>query len=81
MIFIINGEHVPTPCTGMLFVAVRCALANSGNGGRNPEDWELRDERGTLLDQGRTAYDYGFNADTHAYVSLRLGAGGDTDAD
>ena len=78
LIFIINGEDtaVEVNVHPPLHVAVNEALRASGNTGRDPAEWELRDAGGTLLDMNRSAQEYGLPNGTRLYLSLRVGAGG-----
>jgi Protein of Unknown function (DUF2604) len=76
--FAVNGEGVPVEIgiTEPLKDAVRVALAKSGNLGRPPEDWELRTEGGTMLDQSQSAKDYSLDEGAVLYLTLKIGAGG-----
>lgn len=78
LIFIINGENFPIEVNGNapLTSAVQRALAESRNTGRPPEEWELRDANGTLLDRHKTPNDLGLQNGTRLFLSLRVGAGG-----
>lgn len=58
--------------------AVRAkALELSGNVGRAPEDWDLKDEAGTVLDLDRTVRDYHFGKEAFLFLSLKAGAAGE----
>ena len=76
--FIINGQdfaiemNLNTP----LKAAVHRALAESGNTGREPDEWEVRDVGGVLLEKDRTLKDLGLLDGARLFLSLRVGAGG-----
>jgi len=58
--------------------AVRAkALELSRNVGRPADDWDLKDEAGTVLDPNRTVRDYHFGKEAFLFLSLRAGAAGD----
>lgn len=59
-----------------LRVVIPKALAQTHNVGRPPEDWELRDEHGVLLDLDRKIETFGFAQSTVLFLSLRAGIGG-----
>lgn len=79
LIFIINGQdfRVEASLNAPLMVAVRHALQESGNKGRDPEEWEVRDASGVLLDKNRSPKDLGLQNGARLFLSLRVGAGGD----
>ena len=78
LIFIINGQDFPMDvnANAPLMAAVHQVLAESSNTGRPPEEWEIRDANGVLLEKGRTPKDLGLNDGTRLFLSLRVGAGG-----
>lgn len=78
LIFILNGEDVICPVTpGMsLGHARNAALVSSGNTGRPPDEWEIFDTKGQLLDPLATAVC--FASETRFCCSLKVGAGGAT---
>ena len=53
------------------------ALAESANVGQPPENWELRDANGALLDLEKKIADFGFSLTTRLFLNLRAGVGGD----
>ncbi len=77
--FVVNGESVRMEIgtAEPLSDAVRVALAQSGNLGRPPEEWELRTEAGALLDQSQSAKDHSLGNGAVLYLTLKIGAGGD----
>ncbi len=81
LIFIINGENFPVEANvnAPLLVAVEKALAVSGNTGRrDPREWEVRDSSGVLLELDRTIKELGLKDGARLFLSLRVGAGGDS---
>lgn len=56
--------------------AVQRALAESDNKGRPPDEWEVRDASGVLLEKNRTPKDLGLHEAVRLFISLRVGAGG-----
>jgi len=78
LVFIINGEDckVVTDPTAPLKLAVAQALRESGNTGRPPEEWEVRDVHGVLLEQPRTPKELQLHEGARLFLSLKVGAGG-----
>jgi hypothetical protein len=76
--FIINGENfaVKTNVEAPLREAVSRALSESRNTGRPPNEWEVRDASGVLLETNRKISDLGLKDGTRLFLSLRVGAGG-----
>lgn len=52
------------------------ALRETDNTGQPPENWELRDEPGNLLDHHRKIEDFHFVSGTKLFLSLKAGIGG-----
>ena len=52
------------------------ALQQTGNTGQPPENWELRDSDGTLLDPDKRIEDYGFSDKVRLFLNLKAGVGG-----
>ena len=52
------------------------ALRQTGNSGQPPENWELRDADGNLLDLGKKFGDYAFPEKVHLFLNLKAGVGG-----
>jgi Protein of Unknown function (DUF2604) len=65
-----RNEHAP------LLSAIEAALQQTGNVGQPPENWELRDASGNLLDVHQKIADFHFPADVKLFLSLRAGVGG-----
>lgn len=78
IIFIINGQDFPIEANvnAPLMEAVERALAESDNKGRPPDEWEVRDASGVLLEKNRTLKDLGLHEGARLFLSLRVGAGG-----
>lgn len=80
LIFIINGANfsLETNVNAPLKEAVAKALAESGNTGRPPSEWQVRDANGVLLETERKIRDFGFAPGARLFLSLGVGAGGGT---
>lgn len=80
LIFIINGLNVTLQANvnAPLAEAVAKALADSGNTGRPPSEWQVRDANGVLLDTQRKLKDFNFTDGTRLFLSLGVGAGGNS---
>ena len=78
LVFIINGQdfRIDTNVNAPLIPAIQKALQDSGNTGRNPDEWELRDASGVLLEKHRTPKDLNLRDGARLFLSLRVGAGG-----
>ena len=78
LVFIINGIEYPVHVNieAPLAVAVERALVESRNTGRPPDEWEVRNVAGVLLEKDRTIEDLGLTNGTRLFLSLRVGAGG-----
>jgi len=78
LIFIINGQDYPIEANTQapLIEAVQRALAESDNMGRSPDEWEVRDASGVLLEKNRSPNDLGLIEGVRLFLSLSVGAGG-----
>ena len=78
LVFIINGQDYPIEANvhAPLIEAVQRALAESNNTGRPPDEWEVRNASGVLLETNRTLKDLGLDDGARLFLSLRVGAGG-----
>jgi hypothetical protein len=78
LVFIINGVDYPVEVNAEapLAGAVERALDESHNTGRPPDEWEVRNSAGVLLEKGRTIEDLGLKNGARLFLSLRVGAGG-----
>lgn len=52
------------------------ALEATGNTGQPPENWELRDQAGTLLDVSKRIESFHFSSDVRLFLNLKAGVGG-----
>jgi hypothetical protein len=52
------------------------ALHQTGHVGQPPEEWELRDEQGNLLDGNKKIREFGFTDETRLFMSLGAGVTG-----
>ncbi|HEV3272827.1 MAG TPA: DUF2604 domain-containing protein [Candidatus Methylacidiphilales bacterium] len=75
---IVNGKPVHVKYVpqehGMLLV--ERALEKSHNSGQKPENWQLRDEKGTTLDQSKPVRDYKLTECSKLFLNLKAGGGG-----
>ncbi len=75
---IVNGTatEVHANLNAPLHTVVNKALEQTGNSGQPSENWEFRDQAGSLLDLAKKIGEFGFAADVKLYLSLKAGAGG-----
>lgn len=75
---VVNGQptQVSSNLEAPLHTIIPMALAQTGNVGQPPENWELRDVAGTLLDVNREISSYGFGGETRLFLNLKAGIGG-----
>ena len=52
------------------------ALHQTENSGQPPENWELRDADGNLLDRNKKIEDYGFPPKVRLFLNQKAGVGG-----
>ena len=78
LVFIINGVDlsIDVNMDAPLIEAVQRVLEESNNTGRPPEEWEVRDVGGVLLEINRTPKELGLQEGARLFLSLRVGAGG-----
>jgi hypothetical protein len=78
LIIVVNGEPVSVEANvnAPLHTVIAKALADSGNVGQPPENWELKDEGGTVLDASKKIEDIGIAAGQKLFLSLKAGAAG-----
>jgi hypothetical protein len=79
LVFVVNGEDVDIPKFNInepLHAARNKALADSGNTGRPPDEWEVRTEAGVLLDPKSKLDSLGLKPGTRLFLTLAVGAGG-----
>ncbi len=78
LVIVVNGAEtqVEQNENAPLRAVVGKALEQTGNSGQSPDNWELRDSGGTVLDLARKIKDYGFTDGTRLFLNLRTGAAG-----
>lgn len=78
LVIVINGQpfEVEAEKKEPLRAVVARALEKSNNTGQPPENWELRDESGKLLDLAKKVSDFHFTDNTKLFLSLKAGIGG-----
>lgn len=75
---VVNGQptvveaNVNTP----LHTVIPKALEQTNNAGQPPDNWELRDAAGALLDGAKKIQDYAFGSGIKLFLNLRAGVGG-----
>lgn len=77
-IIVVNGDPVSVDANvnAPLHTVIGKALEMSGNVGQPPENWELKDAAGYVLDASKKIEDLGLVAGTKLFLSLRAGAAG-----
>ncbi|MBX4898848.1 MULTISPECIES: DUF2604 domain-containing protein [Rhizobium] len=75
---VVNGEPVSVEANvnAPLHTIIAKALEESGNVGQPPENWELKDENGTVFDASKKIEDLGITAGQKLFLSLKAGAAG-----
>ena len=75
---VVNGKPtvVDTPEDVPLRAIIPDALSQTDNSGQPPENWELRDADGNLLDLDKNIEDYPFTDKTRLFLNLKAGVGG-----
>ena len=78
LVFIINGQDYLSRVDPRLplLIAVQQVLKESGNTGRPPEEWEVRDSAGVLLETSLTPEHLNLTDGARLFLSLKVGAGG-----
>jgi Protein of Unknown function (DUF2604) len=76
---VVNGQAtvVEGNVNAPLQTIIPRALDQTGNSGQPPENWELRDAQGTLLDTSKKIGSFAFTADTRLFLNLKAGVGGE----
>lgn len=76
---IVNGQ--PTDVTANvnapLHTIIPEALKQTNNVGQPPENWELKDAAGNVLDGNRKIEDFGFTKETKLFLGLKAGIAGE----
>lgn len=75
---VVNGTpaEIDQNVNSPLRAVIERALSETGNVGQPPENWELRDEQGVLLEPDRKIGSYGFASTITLFLSLKAGVGG-----
>lgn len=75
---IVNGQptEVEANLNAPLHTVIPLALAQTGNAGQPPENWELRDTAGVVLALDKKIEEFQFPANTRLFLNLRAGIGG-----
>jgi len=75
---VVNGESVAVEANlnAPLHTVIPKALQESNNVGQPPENWELKDEAGNVLDGNKKIEELGLTAGVKLYLSLKAGAAG-----
>lgn len=75
---VVNGEQVTVKAheNERLAVIIPTALEKTGNSGQPPENWELRDEAGKLLDPEQSIASFDFPKRVRLFLNLKAGVGG-----
>lgn len=75
---IVNGQPttIVTNVNSPLRTVIPKALEATGNTGQPPENWELRDANGTLLDISKKIESFHFPAGVRLLLNLKAGVGG-----
>lgn len=75
---IVNGQAtvVEANLNAPLQAIIPKALEQTGNTGQPPENWELRDAQGTLLDVTQKISSFNFPPDVRLFLNLKAGVGG-----
>jgi len=75
---VVNGQPTTVEANpeAPLHTIIPRALEQTGNAGQPPENWELRDAAGTLLDSSRKVEQFGFSGNVTLFLNLKAGVGG-----
>jgi hypothetical protein len=76
---VVNGQAtvVEGNANAPLQTIIPRALDQTGNSGQPPENWELRDAQGTLLDTSKKIASFNFTPDIRLFLNLKAGVGGE----
>ena len=79
IVVVVNGEPTTVDANpnAPLHTIIPKALAATGNVGQPPENWELRDGDGNLLDTDRMIESFGWAPGIRLFLSLKAGIGGE----
>ncbi len=75
---VVNGQptDVETNPNSPLHTIIPKALSQTGNVGQPPDQWELRDTNGALLDISKKIMDFHFPPNITLFLNLKAGVGG-----
>ena len=75
---IVNGQETKVKAreSQPLGSIIPPALEQTHNSGQPPENWELRDEKGTLLDPNQAISAFDFPKKVRLFLNLKAGVGG-----
>jgi hypothetical protein len=75
---VVNGEAtvVDASLDSPLSTIIPRALEQTGNTGQPPDNWELRDAQGTLLDTSHKIASFHFPSGVRLFLNLKAGVGG-----
>ena len=75
---VVNGQPTVVDALGgaPLRTIIPDALRQTENSGQPPENWELRDTDGNILDLDKKIEDYGFPEKVRLFLNLKAGVGG-----
>jgi hypothetical protein len=75
---VVNGTptQVEANPEAPLLTVIPLALQQTGNVGQPPDNWELRDANGNLLDLHAKVESFGFQPGTRLFLNLKAGIGG-----
>ncbi len=76
---VVNGQpfDVKGNINAPLHTLIPEALKTSNNVGQPPENWELKDVGGTVLDGSKKIGEFNFTKDTTLFLSLKAGIAGE----
>ena len=75
---VVNGQltTVEANLEAPLKTIIPKALEQTGNAGQPPDNWELRDAAGALLDVTKKIEDFHFPPGIRLFLNLKAGVGG-----
>jgi hypothetical protein len=76
LIVVVSGTPVPVEVNVNAPLHTIIPKALKDHPGQPPENWELKDVQGNLLDLDKKIKDYNFPSDVRLFLSLKAGIGG-----
>lgn len=75
---VVNGSptQVETNVHEPLHAVKGKALAQTGNSGQPPENWEFRDAPGAVIDESKKIGELGLTDGSRVFLNLKAGVGG-----